>query len=133
MPWKIIIIVMVVLGCLYTALFTINTTSIDGAVESITPSVFEVSIIVNSKEENIDALEIDKDIFEPTFLSALKDNMSFYQGSVSVWFYYFNVLTQSTCNEHSTCNGVQIKLKMNTFYMFGKERIYAFEVSEGGR
>jgi hypothetical protein len=132
MAWKIIIIVLVVLGCLYTAIYTINTTSIDNMLESITPAVFELSVEIDESKEGVDGINVVPEIFEPLFIDEVKNNLSFYNGEVSLYFYYYNVPRQSTCSNTIPCNGVQIKLVMHAIYMFNKQRTYTYEVIKNG-
>jgi hypothetical protein len=132
MVWKILSIVLVVLGCLYTALYTINTTSIDNMIDSITPAVFELSVEVKEDDSGIDSINIVPEMFEPIFINEVQNNLSFYNGKVSLYFYYYNVGTQTTCGETTSCNGIQIKLIMHAIYMFNKQRIYTYEVIKNG-
>lgn len=129
---KIITIILVMILCVFTALYTININSIDNAVISITNGVFEMSIEIKDEYNDIDMVHINPSRFQGYFEEELKNNLAFYQGDVTVEYYFYNVLTMSVCNETISCNGVQIRLTMKSFYMFNHQRRYRYEVKTSG-
>lgn len=132
--YQICIFIVVLLLCLSALLYTSNSNSLDNAVSSIAPSVFELSIEIDDKEEiEINKIKINKNKFIDLFSTQLKENIGFYHGNLDVSFYFYNVLTRSTCSESVSCNGVQILIKPDALYMFGGSRTYCYEVEKSGR
>lgn len=132
--YQVFTFIIILILCLTALLYTTNTNSLDNAVTSIAPSVFELSIYIDDSEEiEVNKIKIDKEIFMDLFITQLKENLGFYHGNLKVSFYFYNVLTRSTCSNVSSCNGVQIYLEPQSFYMIGGERIYSYEVEKSGR
>lgn len=131
--YQIITFILILLLCLTAFLYTTNKNSLDNAVASIAPSVFELSIEIKENEEvEVNKININKEKFIDLFVIQLKENLGFYHGGLEVSFYFYNVLTRSTCSEVISCNGVQIKIIPDIFYMFGKASIYSYEVEKSG-
>lgn len=131
--YQIVTFILILLLCLTAFLYTTNKNSLDNAVTSIAPSVFELSIEIRENEEvEVNKININKEKFIDLFSIQLKENLGFYHGNLKVSFYFYNVLTRSTCSESVSCNGVQIKINPDAFYMFGKSSVYSYEVEKSG-
>ena len=132
--YQVFAFIIILILCLTAMLYTTNTNSLDNAVTSIAPSVFELSISIDETQEiEVNKIQIDKDNFIDLFVTQLKENLGFYHGDLSVSFYFYNVLSRSTCGGNISCNGVQIKIKPESFYMIGGVRNYSYEVAKSGR
>lgn len=132
--YQVFTFIIILILCLTALLYTTNTNSLDNAVTSIAPSVFELSIeIDNSQEIEVNKIKINRETFIDLFLTQFKENLGFYHGNLKVSFYFYNVLTRLTCSDSVTCNGVQILIKPESFYMIGGNRVYAYEVEKSGR
>ncbi len=131
---QVFIFIVVLLLCLTAVLYTTNTNSLDNAVTSIAPSVFELSIEIDENQDvEVNKIKIDKEKFIDLFVTQLKENLGSYHGNLKVSFYFYNVLTRSTCSEYVSCNGVQINLSPEAIYMIGGNRVYCYEVEKSGR
>ena len=132
--YQVLTFILILILCLTALLYTTNTNSLDNAVTSIAPSVFELSIEIDNEQEiEVNKIKINKEIFIDLFITQLKENLGFYHGELKVSFYFFNVLTRSTCGGKISCNGVQIYIKPESFYMIGGSRTYSYEVQKSGR
>lgn len=132
--YQVFTFILILILCLTALLYTTNTNSLDNAITSIAPSVFELSIeIDNNQEIEVNKIKIDKEVFVDLFIAQLEDNLGFYHGNIKVSFYFYNVLTRSTCDGNISCNGVQIHVKPESFYMIGGSRTYSYEVKKSGR
>ena len=129
MKYAMIYLLLVVV-CLTSVLRTANTNSIDNLMTSVAPSIFELSCnIEDDKIDDIDMIDIDQEKFKRLLAEEIKNNKAFYQGDIRAEFYFYNVKTQDVCGGNVSCNGVQIKITFEAFYMMNKIREFRYEVS----
>ena len=96
--YQVFVFIIILILCFTAMLYTTNTNSLDNAVTSIAPSVFELSISIDEEQEiEVNKIQIDKDSFIDLFITQLKENLGFYHGDLAVSFYFYNVLSRSTC------------------------------------
>ena len=124
------IYIMLVVICLTSVLRTVNTNSIDNLMTSVAPSIFELSCNIEDENiDDIDMIDLDQEKFKKLLAEQIQNNKAFYQGDIYVEFYFYNVKTLGTCGGGVSCNGVQIKVTFEAFYMTNKIKEFRYEVS----
>lgn len=123
------IYILLVIVCLTSVLRTVNVNSMDNLITAVAPSVFELSCNIKDETSNdIDMIDLDQEKFIMLFSEELQKNKSFYQGDILVEFYFYNVKNYGVCGGEISCNGVQIKVTFESFYMTNKVKEYRYEV-----
>lgn len=123
------IYVLLVVVCLTCVLRTVNTNSMENLMTSVGPSIFELSCNIEDKDvDDVDMINLDQEKFVKLLTEEIQKNKTFYQGDIKAEFYFYNVKTKGTCGGGVSCNGVQIKMTFEAFYMTDKIQEFRYEV-----